>query len=148
METSAQSIAAQRIAQRVLRAARLGDLEVQLSFVSDEEIRALNRDFRLRDRPTDVLSFSAIEGEALPGTERFLGDIVISLDTAQKQAKEFGHAFEEEIAVLVVHGLLHLLGYDHELGVDAALAQAEGELSLLDICGVDPQLALLGRSLF
>lgn len=148
MHASRPTLSAHRVARRVLRAAGLGDLEVQLGFVSDEEIRALNRDFRRRDRATDVLSFSALEGEPLPGTEHFLGDIVVSLDTARRQAAEHGHSFDDEVAILVVHGLLHLLGYDHEDGPDAAIAQAEAELTLLSACGVEPHLALLGRTLF
>ena len=78
-----------------------------IAFVSDRRIRELNRRFRNVDKPTDVLSFPAEE-------EMNLGDIAISVDTAAAQAKENGLTFEAEIAQLILHGLLHLSGYDHE----------------------------------
>ena len=78
-----------------------------IAFVSDQRIRNLNRQFRNIDRPTDVLSFPA-------GDDTNLGDIAISVETAAAQAKENGLPFETEIAQLILHGLLHLSGYDHE----------------------------------
>lgn len=80
---------------------------VTIAFVSDKSIHKLNREFRNVDRPTDVLSFPAEE-------ETNLGDIAISVETAAAQAKENGLTFEAEIAQLILHGLLHLSGYDHE----------------------------------
>jgi probable rRNA maturation factor len=80
-----------------------------IAFVSDKTIRQLNRQFRGVDKATDVLSFPA-EDE----NEANLGDIAISVDTAAKQAKENGLKFDEEVAQLILHGLLHLSGYDHE----------------------------------
>jgi len=78
-----------------------------IAFVSDKRIRALNRQFRGVNKATDVLSF--------PAEEEFnLGDVAVSVDTAAVQAKENGLAFDEEIAQLILHGLLHLCGYDHE----------------------------------
>lgn len=96
------------------------EAEVSLTLVDDEEIRRLNRNFRGIDAPTDVLSFAL--QEKVPGEpeirgeegELLLGDIFISLDTARRQAKACGHSLEREIGVLVVHGFLHLLGYDHD----------------------------------
>jgi probable rRNA maturation factor len=79
-----------------------------IAFVSDKSIRQLNRQFRGIDRSTDVLSFPA--GDADPN----LGDIAISVETATAQAKENGLALDEEVAQLILHGLLHLCGYDHE----------------------------------
>ena len=81
----------------------------------DETIRALNRDFREVDRPTDVLSFPLAEVDDLrdPDAEVFLGEIYISLETARAQAAEARRPFADEIAHLTVHGLLHLLGFDH-----------------------------------
>ena len=93
--------------------------EVDITIVDDEEIHMLNRDYRNVDRPTDVLSFaldeeSEEEPELLGGPEEhLLGDIIISAETASRQAEEFGHGLEREIVYLAVHGLLHLLGYDH-----------------------------------
>ncbi len=92
--------------------------EVSVSFVSDAEIHELNRTYRGVDRPTDVLSFALREGEdILPEPEdgaEMLGDIVISIPTAVRQAEEYGHSVEREVGFLLVHGFLHLLGYDHE----------------------------------
>lgn len=144
--TALDEVAAARVAARVLRSARLGALEVHVSFVDDEEMRELNRQWRGVDRTTDVLSFAALEGEAVLGAEGFLGDLVISLERASAQAADHGHEALDEVAVLVAHGLLHLLGFDHERGEEEARRQAELEMTLLDAAGVDPSLALVGRS--
>jgi probable rRNA maturation factor len=74
----------------------------------DEELRRLNREYRRKDYATDVLSFPS----AGPGA--FLGDLAISSERAQEQAREFGHSTEDELRILMLHGVLHLLGYDHE----------------------------------
>lgn len=89
--------------------------EVSLVFVDDDYIAGLNRQYRGVDGPTDVLSFAMLEGPAMPGDEDepMLGDVVISLETARRQAAEYGHSFTREVAYLTVHGVLHLLGYDH-----------------------------------
>ena len=95
------------------------DTEVDITLVNDEEIHQLNFDYRNVDRPTDVLSFALNESSddepIIIGAmdADLLGDIIISVETAQRQADEFGHSFEREIVYLAVHGLLHLLGYDH-----------------------------------
>lgn len=81
----------------------------------DEYIRELNRQFRGEDRITDVLSFPA--GEPMPGSEElleYLGDIAISVDTARRQAENKGHSLEAELQLLAIHGVLHLLDYDHQ----------------------------------
>ena len=80
---------------------------VTVVLVSDRKIKELNRTYRGRNRPTDVLSFSYDD-------ESYLGDIIISVETAQRQAQEEGHSLERELSILVIHGFLHLLGYDHE----------------------------------
>jgi probable rRNA maturation factor len=101
--------------------------EVVISLVDDETIHELNRTYRGKDAPTDVLSFAMLEtGEEEPPV-RFdeedaaemeggdmLGDIIISVPTAKRQAEEYGHSLERELAFLAVHGFLHLIGYDHE----------------------------------
>lgn len=96
------------------------EVEVSLLLCDDIYIRELNREYRSKDLATDVLSFALEEGEepAVIGgpKETLLGDIVISVETATRQAKEYGHSLEREVAFLAIHGLLHLLGYDHELG--------------------------------
>ena len=95
------------------------EAELSILITSDDAIRPLNRTWRGKDSATDVLSFPQSEGEPLPETT-LLGDIVISLDTAASQAQQAGHSTFEECVVLLVHGLLHLLGYDH---IDADDAQ-------------------------
>ena len=96
------------------------DCEVSVTFTDNENIHALNLEYRNIDRPTDVLSFPLYETEELknPVGELALGDIVISLEKANDQAKEYGHSFEREVSFLTVHSMLHLLGYDHELSED------------------------------
>jgi probable rRNA maturation factor len=104
------------------------DGEVALTFVNNEQIHELNRDYRGIDRPTDVLSFAMketldeeleiiyepIEENSLEDVPDVLGDIIISVQTAQAQSEEYGHSIEREIGFLFVHGFLHLLGYDHQ----------------------------------
>lgn len=88
--------------------------EVSVLLTDDAGIQELNRAYRGQDRPTDVLSFSQREGDPMPGEENLLGDIVVSIERAREQADRFGHSQEREVGFLAVHGLLHLLGYDHE----------------------------------
>jgi len=86
-------------------------------WTGDAEIHELNRDYRSKDQPTDVLSFPFWEGETLfEGAPIPLGDLVLSLETAARQASELHHSLEREIAFLAVHGTLHLLGFDHDTG--------------------------------
>jgi probable rRNA maturation factor len=94
-------------ADKALDAIGQSESSATIAFVSDKRIRELNRQFRGVDKATDVLSF--------PAEEKFnLGDIAVSVDTAAVQAKENGLTFDDEIAQLILHGLLHLCGYDHE----------------------------------
>ena len=90
--------------------------EVSILLTGDKDIRRLNQEFRSIDQPTDVLSFpqNADEDPSIP-EEIILGDIAVSLDIAKAQAKEHGLDFKEEIILLLIHGILHLLGYDHEI---------------------------------
>lgn len=90
------------------------DDELSVVLVGDPEMRALNRTYRGADRPTDVLAFALREGEDDALRADLLGDVVISLDTAARQAAARGVPPAEEVRVLLTHGLLHLLGYDHE----------------------------------
>jgi len=90
---------------------RLGDPEVVLVFVGTKAIRTLNRKYRRKDRPTDVLSFPI--GRKGADGKFYLGDIVISVPIAAKQARTRGHGLERELEVLALHGFLHLAGYDH-----------------------------------
>lgn len=113
--------------------------EVDITIVDNEEIHTLNREYRNVDRPTDVLSFALDEGEEdepelIDGPEEhLLGDIIISAETAQRQGEEFGHGLEREIVYLAVHGLLHLLGYDHMTDEDKKIMRAKEEEALREI---------------
>ena len=89
-----------------------GDFEVSVSFVTNEEIRELNRDYRNVDSETDVLSFPMDDDDEFDGVI-ILGDIVLSTQRIIEQAGEFGHSLEREMIYLTVHSMLHLLGYDH-----------------------------------
>ncbi len=92
--------------------------EVTIALVSDARIRTLNRDFRRKDAITDVLSFPAGPSSSAAAHARELGDIVIALGRARRQAREAGHALAVELKILALHGLLHLLGYDHHHPAD------------------------------
>jgi probable rRNA maturation factor len=88
--------------------------EICIELTNDAVIHGINRDFRSVDRPTDVLSFPTCEGEELiAAPDGHLGDIMISLDTAARQAAELGHSLAREVMFLAIHGTLHILGYDH-----------------------------------
>lgn len=89
-----------------------GRYEVSLSLVTEEEIHKLNREYRGKDAPTDVLSFPMNEDFQLE-EEKILGDVIISTSAVVDQAKDYGHSIKRELAYLFIHGLLHLLGYDH-----------------------------------
>ena len=101
-------------ARQILSRLDEADAELTISLVDDVEIRRLNRDYRRKDRPTDVLAFAMREGPRVTGDESQLGDVVISLDTAARQAARRGAPLGDEVATLLIHGVLHLLGYDHE----------------------------------
>ncbi len=120
---------------QILRAAdTVGELygvensELSITLTDDEHIHALNKKFRGVDRATDVLSFAfheSDEPEILDATVDVLGDVIISLERAAAQAQEFGHSFLREVIFLEVHGLLHLLGYDHVDDDDRREMEAE-----------------------
>jgi probable rRNA maturation factor len=101
---------------KVLTSLDCNQHEISILFIGDQRIRDLNNQFRDIDRPTDVLSFPQIlAGELETSGALILGDVVISLETAQYQSEEHGLSFEEELTLLLIHGILHLLGYDHEI---------------------------------
>lgn len=94
----------------------MGFLEAELSllFVNDRQIQTLNRKYLRRDNPTNVLAFSMREGEFSTLHPHLLGDLVISVETAKRQSNRFGLDGEEMVILLMVHGVLHLIGYEHE----------------------------------
>lgn len=101
-------------ARRLLRALDEAGAELTVSFVDDVEIHRLNRAYRGKDTPTDVLAFAMREGRRAPGDETVLGDVVISVDTAARQARRGRRSMADEVRTLLIHGILHLLGFDHE----------------------------------
>ena len=119
----------------LLRRLDLAESELSLVLCDDAFIRPLNRDYRGKDAPTDVLSFAMQEGEAVREDDPVLGDLVISAETAARQAAEQGHALDAELRVLLVHGLLHLLGYDHEVDEVEAAEMRTAEARLLSEMG-------------
>ena len=112
-----------RAANAILSAAGIPHAELSLVLVSDQRMRRLNARYRQKDRPTDVLAFPLHNGAPRGRGEMLireraglLGDVVISLPTARRQAQELGHSLYAEVVRLLVHGFVHLLGYDHERG--------------------------------
>lgn len=132
--TSSEEEIVRRVALETARRFHLDDhTEVSITFVDDETIRELNCSYRGVDRPTDVLSFAFDEASqdghnfvAAPGTH-MLGDIVISLERASWQSREYGHSLARELGFLTVHGLLHLLGYDHDTPERTAVMREKEE---------------------
>ncbi|MDI6729447.1 MAG: rRNA maturation RNase YbeY [Thermodesulfovibrionales bacterium] len=113
--------------------------EISVLFVNDRKMRELNLQYRGKDKTTDVLSFPQIEQfKRFKQFERLtsLGDIVINLHQAKRQSKEHGFTFYAEIAWLLIHGLLHLLGYDHEKNKHQARKMREMEKELLEVMGI------------
>ncbi len=100
--------------EKALKAIGKAGHAATIAFISDRQIKILNKRFRGLGKPTDVLSFPAGDEEFGETSQQSLGDIAISVERAETQAVENGLAFEEEIAQLILHGLLHLCGYDHE----------------------------------
>jgi probable rRNA maturation factor len=105
----------EKITQIVEDKFNLESPSVSLVFNTKAQIQKLNKAWRQKDKPTDVLSFSALEGGEFPAADgRFLGEIFICLDIAESQAKEYKNTFQQEVNKLFIHGMVHLLGYDHE----------------------------------
>lgn len=101
-----------RIVQRMLCMVGEESSEISIEFIGDARMRRLNRVYRQSDRTTDVLAFAAREAEG-PSLS-MLGDVVVSVPMAVRQAKSLGHSLSEELARLLIHGVLHVVGYDHE----------------------------------
>ena len=99
--------------------------ELSLALVDDDEIAELNRGYRAKNRPTDVLSFSLVEGDHADFRGGMLGDVVISVETARRQAGARHRSLDEEMARLLIHGVLHLVGHDHEEDEDHRRMRAE-----------------------
>lgn len=124
----------------------IGESEALLSIeiVGDDRMRRLNRTFRHRDKTTDVLAFATREGPGPPST--LLGDVVISLPQAIRQARGHQRGVDHELAVLLIHGILHLCGYDHERSKPEARRMARRERAVLHRIGPVPRLLVSGDS--
>ncbi len=121
------------------------DAEVSVSFVSNNEIRSLNKMYRDKDSVTDVLSFPLTDSDGTMETNAqtgfvLLGDIVISIETAVKQASIYGHSLDREIGFLTVHSMLHLLGYDHETSKLDERIMREKEEAVLEKLGISREM--------
>ena len=92
---------------------KIGDVIFNIIIVDNEYIHHLNKEYRGIDRETDVITFALEDDKTFNPVERILGDVYISIDKARSQAKDYGHSLKREISFLAIHGLLHLLGYDH-----------------------------------
>lgn len=112
---------------RVLKLLVSSDSEVSVLFVDDEEITEINRQYLHRNRPTNVIAFPMREGDFGEINPHVLGDIIISVDTALGDANQEDLSFDDEIMYLIIHGLLHLLGYDHEKSQEDAKIMKEKE---------------------
>ncbi len=119
----------EKILEKMLDYLNLENVEISVLLVDNEEIKKLNKEWRGKDKPTDVLSFPI--DEETPYGCKLLGDIVISVPYAKEHAKEFGNTFQEEMIRLLAHGLLHLLGYDHEKSEKDAKIMFEKEKELI-----------------
>jgi len=114
-----------RRARVVFRELALGDTELSVVLTSDATIHALNRDYRKKDRPTDVLAFAMHEGEMGDAGGDLLGDVIVSVETARRQARRARRELALEVTMLMVHGVLHLLGWDHETATKDRAMRAE-----------------------
>ena len=111
-------------ADALLAALSHADSELSIALVDDATMARLNEQYRGRSGPTDVLSFSLLEGDHAEQRGAMLGDVVIALAVADRQAASLGHDLDEELLRLLIHGTLHLLGYDHERDDEAAVMEA------------------------
>ena len=113
----------------------LPEVDVYITLTNNDENHKINKEYRDVDRPTDVLSFPMYERDEIAGLkndtddeiEKILGDIIVSIEKVREQAEEYGHSFERELAYLVTHGMLHLLGYDHMIEEEKAVMRKREE---------------------
>lgn len=127
-----------KLAQKILAGAGARHAELSLVLVGDRRMRRLNRHYRGISRPTDVLAFPMQEG---PGPAcSLLGDVVIALPTAARQAAFAGHSLDQEVVLLLIHGVLHLVGYDHERSPHEARRMRRKEQAILRSLGRIPRL--------
>jgi probable rRNA maturation factor len=133
-----QQASLMRVAELVLEAVGETQSELSVELVGDQRMRRLNREYRKKDRSTDVLAFAMRESDNPCPT--MLGDVVISVPTALRQASEAGRSLDHELAALLVHGVLHLCGYDHERNKKEAARMHRRERAILRTIGPIPRL--------
>ena len=121
------------LAQRILRALDLGEAELSVTLVDDDAMAELNERYRGKTGPTDVLSFSLLEGPHSELRGGMLGDVIVSLDTAARQAKRGRRSLDDEVLRLLIHGTLHLVGHDHEEAGEARRMRGEERRLLREV---------------
>ena len=134
-----------RVAELVLGAIGERRSELSIELAGDHRMRRLNREYRKKDRTTDVLAFpmrEALAPHAARLAANMLGDVVISVPQARRQAIEVGRQLDDELVSLLVHGVLHLCGYDHERGEKEAVRMHRRERQLLTAIGPAPRLVI------
>lgn len=132
-----------QLAKRILSALGEEKSELSVRLIGDARMRRLNYEYRKRDRTTDVLAFPMRETTLLQGKNpktALLGDVVISLPTAIRQARESGRSIDVELATLLIHGVLHLCGYDHERGPRDAARMSRREARVLQVVSPVPRI--------
>lgn len=128
-----KTAAIRRKLSKILKDLELSEADLSVTVTDDAKIRAINCQYRGKDTATNVLSFALEEGMPMPGAPRVLGDIIISAETIIKEAGPLGYTAEEMFYFYLIHGLLHLLGYDHELGDEEAVRQEKETERLFDL---------------
>ncbi|PIE62727.1 MAG: rRNA maturation RNase YbeY [Desulfobacter postgatei] len=129
--------------EQILNALGCDNHEISIVITDDAQVRDLNRKYRGKDAPTNVLSFPMQEGEFSDITPGLLGDVVISLDTARAEALAAGISTDERMSQLLIHGILHLIGFDHELDEKHARVMEEKSLELLKRIEGNPNLTAI-----
>jgi probable rRNA maturation factor len=119
-----------------------GDAELSIALVDDATIRELNRDYRHKDRPTDVLAFPLVEARGPQKAAGLLGDVIVSIPTARRQARAHRRPLLDELTMLLAHGLLHLCGYDHATDAQERVMTAKTE----ELCALAAARRPPGRS--
>ena len=130
------------VAEQILSILQLQGVELSVLLCNDSFIHPLNRDYRGKDKATDVLSFAQREGEGADADDPLLGDVIISVETAERQAAERNIKISDELQLLLTHGILHLLGYDHIDDDDAEIMEALEREILREIIvewGIEPR---------
>ncbi|MCK4507329.1 MAG: rRNA maturation RNase YbeY [Desulfuromonadales bacterium] len=120
-----RKILLRKVARKILSVSACPDAQLSILIVDDAQIQEVNRDYLGKDCPTNVISFAMQEGEGSGVQPDLLGDVVISAETAARDAGEAQTTFESELYFLLLHGILHLLGYDHERGTQAEAKRME-----------------------